>query len=92
MTGMRNVEFHNLNKTPSVLIITMCISTIFQKLAYRDHGYVTQNSSCDQALPAPHQPYSADIRINLMDEFVVFNGCGEWKEHCDPTSEDSSVF
>ena len=40
-TGIRNMEFNTLYKTTSVLIITMCISTIFQKLDYRDHGYVT---------------------------------------------------
>ena len=41
MDGIRNMEFQTLNKTLSVLITTMCISTIFQKLDYRDHGYVT---------------------------------------------------
>ena len=40
-TGIRNMEFPTLNDTPSFLIVTMRISTIFQKLDYRDHGYVT---------------------------------------------------
>ena len=31
-SDIRNMKFHTLNKTPSVLIITMCISTMFQKL------------------------------------------------------------
>ena len=40
-TGIRNMEFHTLNKTPLILNHYNVYSNHFSNLDYWDHGYVT---------------------------------------------------